>query len=270
MSGNLAPLEALEPSPQQKLWPKRVLAWLDLLAILSWGAVLVKYWVTQKLFILIHPSYFGFTLSAGVVLLLIALWRSLQLLMRGRDRSILEGSGDHIRLLPAGWCSVLLILTASVALAKTPQVFNSQSAFQRGLADPVGVTRSHAQAFRLNTKSEDRSLIEWVRTLNVNPEPDSYVGQKAKVQGLVVYPSDLSQHYILVTRFVLTCCAADAYPVSITAKLRYSEPRASYPVDTWVEVEGRMVSETLNGKRQIVLEAQKVSAIPAPKNPYEY
>jgi uncharacterized repeat protein (TIGR03943 family) len=268
MTGDLAPLEA-QPLPPKHSW-QRLLAWLDGLAVFAWSAVLVKYWVTQKLYILIHPNYFGLTLAAGIGLGLIALWRLLQLSLRHRDRAILDAPGDHIRLLPAGWCSSLMIITACAALIITPQVFNSQTALQRGLGDATILTRTRPQAFQVNTKPEERSLIEWVRTLDVNPEPDSYVGQQVNVQGLVVYPATLSSSYILVTRFVLTCCAADAYPVSIPAKLRFSSPRTAYPVDSWVEVKGKMISETLNGKRQVVIDAQKLTPIPAPQNPYTY
>lgn len=259
--------------PEQKSpgrFRKTFLAWLDLLAVLSWGAVMLKYWFTQKLYILIHPDYFVLTVAAGSVLLLIALWRFLQLVIRRRDRTIVEDAADHIRLLPAGLSSLFLVVAACSALAITPKVFNSQSAIQRGLGDPVAMTRSSAKAFRLNANPEDRSLIDWVRTINVNPEPDTYVGQKAKVQGLVVYAKTIPEEYLLLTRFVLTCCAADAYPVSIPVKLQFRNLKANYPADSWVEVQGQMISETLDNKRQVILNAEKITKVPEPANPYEY
>jgi uncharacterized repeat protein (TIGR03943 family) len=73
---------------------------------------------------------------------------------------------------------------------------------------------------------------------------------------------------LLLSRFVLTCCAADAYPVGLPVKLK--QDRQAYKPDTWLEVEGRMITETLNGKRQLTVEATSLKPIPEPKNPYDY
>jgi uncharacterized repeat protein (TIGR03943 family) len=130
------------------------------------------------------------------------------------------------------------------------------------------MTRSQPQAFRSVTKAEDRSLIDWVRTLNVYPEPDAYAGQPVKVQGFVVHPPDLPSQYLLISRFVITCCAADAYPVGLPVKLK--EKREVYRPDTWLEIEGQMITETLKGKRQLTIEATSLKKISPPANPYFY
>jgi uncharacterized repeat protein (TIGR03943 family) len=122
-------------------------------------------------------------------------------------------------------------------------------------------------------------LIEWVRTLNVYPEPDAYNGQKAKITGFVVHLPGLPDNYLYLSRFILTCCAVDAYPVGIPIKL--PQPRSNYPPDTWLEIEGEMITEILPSininksenettKRQLVLNASALKPIPTPKNPYEY
>lgn len=107
--------------------------------------------------------------------------------------------------------------------------------------------RTQPQAFRSSGWTEERSLLGWVRTLNVYPEPDSYAGQKLKLQGLVLHSPELPPEYLLLSRFVITCCAADAYPVGLPVKLTAS--RQVYPPDTWIEVEGKMITENLGGKR---------------------
>ncbi|MDB9379440.1 TIGR03943 family putative permease subunit, partial [Nodularia sphaerocarpa] len=115
---------------------------------------------------------------------------------------------------------------------------------------------------------EERSLVDWARTLNVYPEPDSYIGQDAKVQGFVIHPPDIGEEYIFLARFVLTCCAADAYPVGLPVKLPENQKR--YPPDTWLEVEGKMITETLAGKRNLTIAATSIKEIPQPRNPYSY
>jgi uncharacterized repeat protein (TIGR03943 family) len=67
---------------------------------------------------------------------------------------------------------------------------------------------------------------------------------------------------------VITCCAADAYPVSLPVKLTQS--RDTYKPDSWLEIEGQMITESLAGKRQLVIEAKSIKGIDEPKNPYDY
>jgi uncharacterized repeat protein (TIGR03943 family) len=130
------------------------------------------------------------------------------------------------------------------------------------------VTRVRPQSFRVNRSPETRSLIDWVRTLDVYPEPDAYAGQKASVDGFVVYTANLPENYVTLTRFVITCCAADVYPVGLPVKLPQS--RTAFPADRWFQIKGKMITETLDGKRQAVLLAHGITPIPEPQNPYSY
>ena len=240
--------------------------WLEVLAIAAWGCLMLKYWLTGKLNLLIHPDYFWLVVTGGFGLLVVAGLKAWQLLRRRRRGSLVM---QHISLLPPGFSSALLLATAIMGLMFTPRVFASQTALQRGVTDFLGATRSQPQTFRASVKPEERSLLDWVRTLNVYPEPDAYTGQKVKVKGFVVHPPELPPEYFLLSRFVITCCAADAYPVGLPVKL--TENRGAYPPDTWLEVEGQMLTENLAGNRQLTIQASlPPKKIPEPKNPYEY
>ncbi|PSB05191.1 TIGR03943 family putative permease subunit [Merismopedia glauca] len=242
---------------------------LDILAIAGWGILLLKYWLTNKLVLLIHPNYFGLAVVSGVFLICISAIKVAELLKQKRQRpSKYLANVQHMTLFPPGLSSAILLATAIVGLIVTPKVFASQTAIQRGIADTNTITRTQAQSFRASVKPEDRSLIDWVRTLDNNPEPDDYKGQKAKVQGFVVHPPDFPPEYIMLSRFVITCCAADVYPVGIPIKL--PQNRQAYPSDSWLEVQGKMLTATLNNKRQLTIEAASLTKIPEPKNPYDY
>lgn len=245
--------------------------WLDVLAIIAWGILLLKYWLTGQIKLLIHPDYFWMVVVTGVSLLVVGALKAWEQLAQQLHRTPNGNSAPslaHITLLPAAWSTTLLLFVAIAGLLITPKVFSSQTAIQRGVTESITMTRSKPQTFRTSTKPETRSLVDWVRTLNVYPEPDAYAGQKVKVQGFVVYPGDLPEQYLLISRFVITCCAADAYPVGLPVKL--TENRKSFAPDTWLEVEGKMITETLKGKRQLTIEASSLKKIPAPENPYDY
>lgn len=241
----------------------RILDWLDVAAMTAWGLLLLNYWLTGKLNLLIHPRYFGLSVAAGFGLLIIAglgIWRLLWLRPAANVR--------HVTLFPPGWMSGLLLATACLGLLVTPRPFASQTALQRGVTESLTLTRMQPQAFRANAQPEARSLIDWVRTLAVYPEPDAYAGQKVKVQGFVVHSPELPDQYLTLSRFAITCCAADAYPVGLPLKLTQS--RKAYPPDTWLEIVGQMRTENLAEKRQLVIQARSIQPIPEPKNPYAY
>jgi uncharacterized repeat protein (TIGR03943 family) len=253
-------------NPKSKI-PNRLFPWLDALAITAWGASMLKYWLTNKLNLLIHPNYIWLVVVTGISLIIIGFFKMQELwLQRRRD---VVPNAQHISLFPPGWGSSLLLIAAILGFMFTPQVFASDKALQRGVTtDLLGTTRVKPQAFRATVRPEERSLVDWVRTVNVYPEPDTYTGQKVKVQGFVIHPADIGKEYLFLARFVLTCCAADAYPVGLPVKLPNNQE--TYSPDTWLEVEGQMVTENLAGKRQLTIAATSLKKIPQPQNPYSY
>jgi uncharacterized repeat protein (TIGR03943 family) len=244
----------------------RLMPWLDVFAIIAWGILILKYWLTGKLNLLIHPDYFWLAILGGLGLLIIGLLKAVQIAQQQPDE--ITPKTQHITLFSPNWGSSLLLISAILGLMITPRVFASQTALERGVTDLVGATRAEPQAFHVSVRPEERTLIDWVRTLNVYPEPDSYTGQKVKVQGFVIHPPELPKDHLFLARFVITCCAADAYPAGLPVKLKGD--RNQYQPDTWLEVEGQMVTENLSGKRQLTIAATSLKQIPQPKNPYSY
>jgi uncharacterized repeat protein (TIGR03943 family) len=256
------------------------LALLDIIAIFLWGILFLRYWFSGELSLLIHPNYFILVLITGIIFLLLSVLNLRKLWQKTQQNNLSASSeADHINLLPKGWSSGLLIFVAILGLLIKPTVLSSQTALQRGVTDSLSLTREQPEAFRTNIQPEERSLIDWVRTLNAYPEPDAYNQQKANITGFVVHLEQLPENYIYLSRFILTCCAVDAYPVGIPVKL--SQARSHYPEDSWLEVQGEMITEVLPNlstseaqrrpsKRQLVLEAISAKTIPTPKNPYQY
>ncbi|WP_353931188.1 TIGR03943 family protein [Okeanomitos corallinicola TIOX110] len=245
----------------------KLLSWLDVAAITAWGVVMLKYWLTGKLNLLIHPDYFWLVISGGTGLLIIGFLKGVQV-WKHRRRDQPPDNQQHINIFPPGWSSALLLTTAILGLMITPRVFASQTALERGVTDLLGATRSQPQSFRATVRPEERSLIDWIRTLNVYPEPDDHAGKKVKVQGFVIHPPELDQEHLVLARFVITCCAADAYPVGLPVQL--PDSRDKYPPDSWLEVEGQMITENVANKRQLTIKATSLQEIPQPKNPYSY
>lgn len=252
----------------------RLIQGLNILAILAWGILLLKYGFTGQYQLLIHPNYFYLMMLTGIILIILSLIKTQQLFKTPINTLDNE---QHLTIFPPGIGSSLLLISALAGLIISPTVLTSSTALQRGVTETLPLTRYQPQTFITQTKPEEQSLIEWVRTLNAYPEPDAYTGQNAKITGFVITLPELPPNYLLLSRFILTCCAVDAYPVFIPIELPAdSQP---YTADTWLEIEGTMTTQNLKirdrsdapqEKRRLVLQAKKIKPIPTPKNPYSY
>jgi uncharacterized repeat protein (TIGR03943 family) len=242
---------------------QRLLAWLDCFSLGAWGVLLLLYWRRGDLNLLINVAYHGLTVFAAIVLLGLAVGRGIEL---WRSPTPVE-SGDHLALLPRRLSAVLLLGVAVLGFLLPPRLFASDLARQRSLNELTALERGQIQSFRPSRPPEERTLTDWVRTLNVYPEPDAYTGQPVRVEGFVLLPPDLPKDTFLLSRFVLTCCAADAYPIGVPVLPPPGSPR--HRPDTWLRVEGQMQTVTLAGQRQVAIAARKIEPIPAPRNPYE-
>lgn len=234
------------------------MARLDALALAAWGLLLLKYWVTGQLAVLIHPNYNALVVVDGFGLLGLTAWYG-----RGRPGTMPQGVGS---LLPRSWSRGLLLASAVVGLITTPQPFSSQTALAKG--DLLNQMRTLPQQFKPVSRPENRSLVDWVRLLSAYPEPDAYQNQPARVQGFVIQPPDWPDGTFFLARYVITCCAADAYPVGLPVRLPPDAPQLK--PDDWFQVEGSMGIEPLEGQRRVVLMAHQLQPIPRPANPYLY
>lgn len=252
---------------------------LDVLAIGTWSMMLMRYWIGGKLSLLLHPDYSWLSNVAAIVLLLLAGSQALKIFKSRRYAASKQGADlGHVTLLPPSLSSAVLLGVAVFGLIYTPKAFASETAVARGIADSLTLTRSQPQRFVRAEEPAERTIIDWIRLVNVYPEPDAYAGEAVSVSGFAMHPDDWPEGYIRVSRFVLTCCAADAYPVGLPVKLaesRFSSredspERSDYPVDSWIEVEGEMTTGELSGRRQLVILPTAVTPIEEPKNPYEY
>jgi uncharacterized repeat protein (TIGR03943 family) len=231
------------------------LGYLDGTALLAWGILLLKLWWMEQLPILIHPNYVPLVIGSAFLLLIIGG------LALARSYYTSKGRGAW------HWGSAILLCTALISLAVNPRAFASDKAIHRGVDDMSAISARTAPAsFRASNRPEQRTLLEWVRTIAAYPEPDAYTGQRAKVTGFVVRSPDLPSHVFLLTRFVITCCGADVYPVSLPVRVQ-TMPDNLRP-DQWLEVEGVMFTLENKNQRQLAIDAQKLTPIPEPQNPY--
>ncbi|MDB9313416.1 TIGR03943 family protein [Spirulina sp. CS-785/01] len=246
-------------------YQQQIIPWLDVLALFLWGTLFIRYRFTGELRLLIHPNYFNLVLAAGLVFLAMSGMRLGHLL---QNKQIQLPQGQHITLFPPGFGTGLLTLVAILAFIIPPRVLTSEVALQRGVRESLPVTQVETQTFYTDVKPEERNLVEWVRTLNAYPEPDAYSELPVDVTGFVIHLPNLPEDYLFLARFVITCCAVDASPVGFPVLL--PSTRDQFPQDTWLEVQGEMMTASLDGERRLVIQATDIKKIPTPDDPYAF
>ena len=90
-------------------------------------------------------------------------------------------------------------------------------------------------------------------------------GTEVRLVGFVTHDPDLmveGTHFTL-TRFYVSCCAADAIPYSVAVR---GGEGAGYPDEEWLEVSGPLEERV----GRLVVAAESVRRVPEPEDPYLY
>jgi len=98
-------------------------------------------------------------------------------------------------------------------------------------------------------------------------KPALYAGKRVVMEGFTFYPPQASDHEFAVTRLVVTCHVAHAYPDGLLVVM---DGKARPAQDTWHRVEGRLKLMKFQGQDTLVIKPEKVTSISAPSDPYVY
>ena len=82
---------------------------------------------------------------------------------------------------------------------------------------PLVSADSSAQLFE--TDSEERNVLDWLKLFNYERDVSQFFGQKASVIGFVYFDEALGENQFLVSRFVVSCCSADAFALGMVSGL---------------------------------------------------
>ena len=215
------------------MWAK-LFSWRGVAAIGVFAVATLWLAIEGRLGFYIHPRYNLFTTVMAILGLLLLLVAVLTYKPGGHDHS--EPRRTRPRrvsdVLSMGITSALLI----VVVVLPPTTLSSATAQNRS-ANDVGVVTPGDAIDEQGGAELFASLTvrDWAGLLMQNQSPSFYRGKPVETIGLVT-PSELSNDVFHLTRFVVTCCAVDAQPVSIPVFLPGWQQ--TFPVDSWVRVRG--------------------------------
>jgi putative membrane protein len=117
------------------------------------------------------------------------------------------------------------------------------------------------------TVTGEKNILDWLTEFQKNQNPDAFTGQAAHVTGFVYRDGRFGNVEFLVSRFVVSCCVADAMAVGLLVRWPDAGTLAA---DRWVDVTGHFEPGEFNEKPVPVLIPDAVDLIDPPAQPYLY
>ena len=223
--------------------------------LLLFGGALLRLGTTDALLRFVRPVMRIYVLLAGVVFVGLAIWG---LVASARSHSASEVEVDdhgHGAASKAGW---LLLAPVIAILVIAPPALGSYSAARV----PATVTKPASSQFAPLPGHDPVtvSMIDYAARA-VWDDGRTLTGRTMQLTGFVLRSS--AGGFVL-SRLVITCCAADARPIEVGVIASGAPPTA----DTWVTVTGTY-GGVIDDDTLPVIDATKVSPISEPSNPYD-
>jgi putative membrane protein len=96
---------------------------------------------------------------------------------------------------------------------------------------------------------------------------DNFYGKQIELSGFVYREDDLKANQLVVGRFAVSCCSADASPYGVLTEF----PNANnFAKDTWVKITGTIEKGNYHDNEIFKVHATKIEKIQAPKSSYIY
>ena len=180
----------------------------------------------------IHPRYNLFTLAMaviGVSLMAIAFFVP----TKGHSHAGHKHAKGHSIM---EWLSLgLVAAVVAIALVLPPTTLSSYTAENRSFGTVATSPAADAIDVASTTSGfENLTVRDWASLLIQTQDPSFFRGKPFSAMGTITDSGDPDVFFL--TRFVVTCCAVDAQPVSVP--VYYPGWSQDFAVDTWVTVNG--------------------------------
>lgn len=233
------------------------------------GGYLLWNAATGAIFLYINERFLPLIVFGGVAALALALgawpWPG-NALDHDHHHDHHDHDHSHDTAMPIWGLAAMLVPLALAALIPA-QPLGANAISTRGIGNSAPLTASGDVAAKLDIPSEQRSILDWVRAYNYSADPAEFNGQTAEVIGFVYRAPSLTNTQFMVSRFVVTCCAADGTALAMVVNWPQT---ANLTDNTWVRVRGPVEAVFLNGQPIPRINAETVEPVPQPDHPYMY
>ncbi|MFZ5881442.1 MAG: TIGR03943 family putative permease subunit [Chloroflexota bacterium] len=185
---------------------------------------------------------------------------------RGHDHEHDHEHHTHEHNHASGGNLVFLLIPLAIGLLIPARPLDSTALSTRGFTTSSALVSSGGAAI-FETDAEQRTILDWIKVFNYESNLEPYLGQKAAVIGFVYHDEKLAEGQFYVSRFVVSCCAADGFALAMLVEWPEA---ASLEQDAWVLVRGPVTSAQTETHTIPVIQAETVEIVPVPDQPYLY
>jgi uncharacterized repeat protein (TIGR03943 family) len=210
---------------------------------------------------------FAVLTQIGIVFLAILAQRLFTAVRESRAR---EQAGEHDHdhdHAPAAINLWIMLVPLLIGILIPAKPLDSNAVAAKGLTTSSALISSDSTSRMLETESEQRNILDWVKLFYFEEDLNPFIGQKASVVGFVYPDASLPDGQFFVSRFILSCCAADGYAVGMIVE---SPDGNALEADTWVKVSGSVDVVSYNGRPSPLIRAEAIEVVPQPDQPYLY
>ncbi len=181
---------------------------------------------------------------------------------RQQEREEHEHEHDHAPSTAALWM-MLVPLLIGVLIPARP--LDSAAFASKGFNTSAPIVSADSSAQLFETASEERNVLDWLKLFTYEADTARFNGERASVIGFVYFDDSLERNQFFISRFVVSCCAADGFAIAMPVEW---EGAAALKQDSWALVKGTIRSITLNGRAVPLIVAESVQEVPVPQQPY--
>ncbi|MEM7344689.1 MAG: TIGR03943 family protein, partial [Chloroflexota bacterium] len=176
--------------------------------------------------------------------------------------------GDHQHS-PVSWVGLALVaLPIVLGLAVQPRPLGAAAMVNRDVTiESLTSAAAPEEGFVLNRPAGEKNILDWLVEFRAAPDLSTFEGQEAELIGFVYRDDRFGADQFMVSRFVLSCCAADAAPLGLIVEWPDAPELAD---DQWVEVKGHLTPSNFAGEDLPILVAESVTLTDIPDRPYLY
>ena len=158
-----------------------------------------------------------------------------------------------------------MLIPLAIGLLIPARPLDSSAFSTKGFNTSAPLVSSDSSAQIFETESEERNILDWLKIFNFETDVTQFIGQKASVVGFVYFDETLEPNQFFVSRFVVSCCAADGFAIAMPVLW---QDAATLQQDAWVVVQGTIDTVDLNGQRTPMIVAEAINATDIPAQPY--
>ncbi|MEV6445367.1 TIGR03943 family protein [Amycolatopsis sp. NPDC051716] len=239
----------------------------NILLILLGGA-LVKIAVNGDYLRYVKPAQQPWIIAGGAVMVLLGAVAIVRDLVASRravpaEHAEHDGHDGHAHSARPAW---LLLVPVLAVFLVAPPALGADSVIRTEARVPASAAVADAAAFPPLPAGNVVPLAvnEFVSRAGWD-SAGTLTGRTVSLTGFVVHTDGST----LLARLVISCCAADAFPVTVRLRGGAAD---HLPSDAWIQVTGEVVPGTATKDNSYTPDftPTSVTPVPTPKDPYEY